>query len=560
MNTEANKQIAHLIPEPPVERHRFPLAKIITTAFAAIVILFMASMALSYYRIISFQSLLYHIKEDSFPEMAYSRELNKQVNELLYLSNHLSHAGNEVTLRIAKQRIESKLENIKKQMHPEDPNIYLGTQLRVIIIEFQTLANLVEQQLEIQEKIKLNQSSMYQLNEEMFNLPLQNIKSISEKELVTAWRLAYSKVISSASKALLKNRLQAVRQSLLKIKKQLAILTEKIVLLPKSEQQTSQELVAKLQQLLLQDDGMLLLKIEQLRIDGRVIGRDNFMKNLLDDFLRVAEFKSYQINSSVIKDTNAIIERVATQEKMIAFTSVFVLLLLCAVIYFIEKRFVQRIVRLNKNVMSRLKGGDAVSDVEGSDEISDLSKAFNFFADKIEQQKQVLHDLSLTDGLTGLANRRALDQRLEHDLQTAIRKRWPVAVLLMDIDFFKKYNDIYGHLAGDECLKQVSAALRDCNKRSTDFIARYGGEEFLIILPDTQGISAQHIANNILTEINALNLLHEGSDVASHVTLSIGIAVFEPTDAIDSKQLIAKADKALYSAKHSGKNNSYYYQ
>ncbi len=539
---------------------RYSLATIITSVFISIVFLFMAAMALSYYRLISFQSILSHITEDSFPEITYSRNLHNQANELLYLSSHLTNAGNNATLRIAKQSIESKLQNIQKQIVEKDSNIYLTTQLNVISNEFSNLYDLVKQKLYIQGQIKSGQNSMYTLHEKMFRLSQKTRKELNNNLASTAWTLAYSEIITFASKALIKLRLQEVRQTFTQVSNKIESLNKGLISLPKSSQTSAESLTFQLQQLLLENDGLLLLKIEQLRISGRVIGRGNFVKNLVDDFSRVAEFKSYQINESVIEETNSIIARAATEAKLMSLASILVLLVLFFVIDFIKRRFVERVVTLNKNVITRLKGGDIKLDASGNDEISDIAEAFNFFAEKIEEQKQVLHALSLTDGLTGLPNRRALDQRLSNDLQTATRNKWPVVVMLMDIDFFKKYNDTYGHLAGDDCLKEVSAALLRCKKRSTDFVARYGGEEFLFILPNTKPDGVQKVADNILAEVNALNILHQGSSVASHVTLSIGIAGFHHQDNLDSTQLLENADRALYKAKNSGKNCICYYQ
>lgn len=539
---------------------RYSLAAIIRTAFISIVFLFITAMVLSNYRLRNFQSILSHIVEDSFPEITYSRNLHSQVNELLYLSSRLTNASNEVALRIAKTNIDSKLQTIHKDLIEKETNRYLIAQLKVISSEFLNLYHLVKHKLQIQMRIKAGQNSMHTLNEKMFRLSQEKREEIKDNSERTVWILTYSKAITLASQALTKTRLQEVRQSFRQVSKQIESLFTGLISLPSSSQKSAEYLTAQLQQLLLKDNGLLLMKIEQLRIAGRVIGRDNFIINLLADFSRAAEFKSYQINELVIDETKSIISRAQTEAQLMSFASVLVLIILFFVIYFIKMRFVERIMTLNDIVMTRLKGGNVKLDISGNDEISDLAKALNFFADKIEEQKQRLHDLSLTDGLTGLANRRALDQRLRHDLQTATRNQWPVVVLLMDIDFFKKYNDIYGHLAGDECLKKVSAALLSCKKRSTDFVARYGGEEFLVILPDTKPDGAQKVANNILAEVNNLNILHQGSSTASHVTLSIGIASFHQQPDTDSIRLLEQADKALYKAKSSGKNRSCYYR
>ncbi|WP_019614870.1 diguanylate cyclase [Psychromonas ossibalaenae] len=532
---------------------RCSLAAVISTAFISIVFLFISAMTLSHYRLGSFQSILVQITEDSFPEITYSRNLHNQINELLHLSSRLAFSGNDVTLRIVKQSIENKVQSIQKQINEQDSNVYLSTQLNVISSEFFSLQQLVQHKLTIQEQIIEAQSSMYTLHEKMFSLSPQ----VNRNSAGTIWTSAYSEMITLASKTLIKLRLQEVRQVFRQAENKIALLEKDILLLPLSSRTSAESLTDQLRQLMFAENGLLQLKIMQLRINGRVIGREHFLKNLLDDFSRVAEFKSYQINETVVADTNAIIEATDAETKLMNVVSLFVLFVLFSVIYFIKRRFVERVVLLNRQVIARLKGDKIEFDVSGNDEISDMAKAFNIFAAEIEEQKQILRDLSLTDGLTGLYNRRALDQRLEQELQTAARNQGPLAVLIMDIDYFKRYNDIYGHLAGDDCLKQVSAALLHSKRRSTDFIARYGGEEFLFILPNTTPDGAQKMAAEVLAKVNALNITHEGNSAAAHVTMSIGIAGGCYQENLNSAELLEKADKALYKAKKSGKNCIY---
>jgi len=557
--TNSDKQKSMQLQSGTTRGRRYSLATIISSAFFGIVFLFMITIILSYYRLISFQSIISHITEDSFPEIAHSRNIYNQTNELLYLGNVLSNTRNHAALRITKQQVDNKVQSIKKQIVEKGSDVYLQTQLKVVNNQFIDLYALVKQKLQIQEQLMSGQNSMYDLHEKMFKLSQKNRKTVNNNSANTAWTLAYSDVVTLTSQTLIKIRLQQVRHAFQQINSKIDLLNKDLVALPQENQQRAKSLALQLQQLLLAKDGLLLLKIQQLRIAGRVIGRSNFIKSLVDDFSRQAEFKSYQINESVIDNSNSLIERAATETKLMGIASILVLFVLFSAIYFIKKRFVERIVTLNNNVMARLNGDNIILDVRGNDEISDIAQAVNFFAEKIEKQNKVLHALSLTDGLTGLPNRRALDQRLSYDLLTATRNKWPVIVMLMDLDYFKQYNDTYGHLAGDDCLKKVAAALLHCKKRSTDFVARYGGEEFMFILPNTCTDGAQKIADAILTEIRALNILHQTSSCASQVTMSIGMASFHHQDDADNEALIKKADSALYQAKKSGKNCVCYY-
>ncbi len=163
--------------------------------------------------------------------------------------------------------------------------------------------------------------------------------------------------------------------------------------------------------------------------------------------------------------------------------------------------------------------------------------------------------LAETDALTGVANRRSFDDRLQKELQAAAAERKPLALLLVDVDRFKIYNDTYGHLAGDDCLKQVGQCLTDVAEADTDLCARYGGEEFALILPDTDGEAALAAANALRARVRALAMPHSGSDFGL-VTVSVGVAVVEGPGPFTPADLIADADAALYRSKENGRDRA----
>lgn len=170
---------------------------------------------------------------------------------------------------------------------------------------------------------------------------------------------------------------------------------------------------------------------------------------------------------------------------------------------------------------------------------------------------QELQRLAALDGLTGVANRRRFDEYLSDEWQRMARDQLPISLILADIDFFKKYNDTYGHQAGDACLRRVADALRFCAKRSVDLVARYGGEEFAVILPHTTTEGAFQVAEEIRTTVNSLKIAHANSTVSPSVTLSLGIACMYPMPSTSPTMLIAAADVALYQAKAAGRNQSF---
>ncbi|MBA4218173.1 MAG: diguanylate cyclase response regulator [Methylibium sp.] len=164
----------------------------------------------------------------------------------------------------------------------------------------------------------------------------------------------------------------------------------------------------------------------------------------------------------------------------------------------------------------------------------------------LKHQSDLLRELAFIDGLTGVHNRRHFDERFLAEARRAQRSRSPLAVVLADVDHFKRYNDALGHLAGDDCLRRVAAALRSCLRRPTDLLARYGGEEFVCLLPDTDLAGAIGVAQLMEDTVRALALPHPGS--AGCVTISLGVAA-----ASRGQGLVDAADKALYLAKANGR-------
>jgi diguanylate cyclase len=177
----------------------------------------------------------------------------------------------------------------------------------------------------------------------------------------------------------------------------------------------------------------------------------------------------------------------------------------------------------------------------------------------LEQSNRELRRLAMLDGLTMVSNRRHFDACIQEQWMLLAQLQQPLSLILLDVDCFKLYNDHYGHLAGDDCLKQVARALEQVLKRPTDVVARYGGEEFAIILPLTSLAGAQRIARTISQTINDLNIPHAYSAVADHVTLSQGISSLIPSPQASLNTLVATADMALYQAKQWGRNQACVY-
>jgi len=170
-------------------------------------------------------------------------------------------------------------------------------------------------------------------------------------------------------------------------------------------------------------------------------------------------------------------------------------------------------------------------------------------------KNDMLEKLSMYDGLTNIRNRRFFDETFEKTFSEIKRDKKSLAVLMIDIDFFKPYNDNYGHGQGDETLRKVAKALEKTIKRASDFVARYGGEEFVILLKDINKDGVEAVANNLLNAVRELKITHEFSKIENYVTVSIGASFYNSNSDITKLELLLKADEALYNVKNSGRNN-----
>lgn len=173
---------------------------------------------------------------------------------------------------------------------------------------------------------------------------------------------------------------------------------------------------------------------------------------------------------------------------------------------------------------------------------------------ELQEANFKLESLSTLDGLTGIPNRRSFDDYIEMSIKSCTRLNKPISLIMADIDFFKGYNDNYGHLKGDDCLINVAKSISLSVKRPLDFVTRYGGEEFAVILPETDEEGAKIIAEIIRKNVEELEIAHKSSNVSAYVTLSLGITTKSSSIQYSKNELIEHADKALYNSKSNGRN------
>jgi len=248
-------------------------------------------------------------------------------------------------------------------------------------------------------------------------------------------------------------------------------------------------------------------------------------------------------------------EGMATIRLASVFSAVSGLLILLLVVVGLDRMLLRPIFRLTRHSQSIEETGDFSTRIrmKRRDEIGQLAHAFDGMIEKIQTQTAALEALSYRDGLTGVFNRRHFDRHLDQLLAQHRRDKTPLSLIICDIDFFKLFNDTYGHLAGDDCLRRVAQAITEQCRRPIDMVARYGGEEFVVLLPQTERAGAMAVAERIRRGIEDQRIPHTASSVADHVSLSLGVTTVTD-EPVDSAALVGAADKALYAAKEGGRN------
>lgn len=194
--------------------------------------------------------------------------------------------------------------------------------------------------------------------------------------------------------------------------------------------------------------------------------------------------------------------------------------------------------------------------VEKTEALDCKIKELEQVKEELEQANRRLEMLSIHDALTDLYNRRGFDTKAEEEFQRCRRNNRPMALLMIDIDFFKRYNDHYGHQQGDRCLILVAGALANLVNRPGDLLVRYGGEEFLVMLPETDLLGASHMASSICRTISNLQIEHLESEIAEYLTVSVGAVAVQPDKFCLLQEIVQGADEALYEAKKKGRNCS----
>ncbi len=516
------------------------LNTVFTLSFSIVLVLSSIVALIAYDRLAAFEELLDDTTATSFPKVMSYAKMYSQVNELTYATDSLTMANSQGQRRIAFDDLKVKISAIRPRVVELGNAQRLLMQLDVIAQEIDALNALIEEQLTISDLLLKQRRAVYRIHD----------IAIHDEELAHSdFAHTVSRLVIMAEEGLSFKRLNKIKNMSRNITKFYNRSVETL-----NFEDSQKLLLSDLYEGLVAADGAMAMKIQSLRVLGRTHGRADFVRNLVIDYARLAEYESFKYNGTVLEDIKDFSETVDAQTKTLGSAAIVTFVVIIIIVFYIQRRLIRRLVLLNKKVVSRLAGESIDLKVGGKDEITAIAKSFEEFAQTIERQKQELLKSSLTDGLTNVANRRGLDKAIKNLLLSAQRQQWPIAILMMDIDNFKKYNDFYGHIEGDECLQKIASALKSVMRRPEDFVARYGGEEFVCLLPNTPLSGAEIVADSILEQLKKDHIPHQRSDVADYVTLSIGITVYNAEKEESSDSLLKLADTALYRAKKRGKN------
>lgn len=531
---------------------RIPLIRFFGVALSTILGLFLLISWLTYSHLLDSESALTNISKQALPDIVLSSEVFTEASKLLEFTDLLVKAKSDAAKRLAEQELNQYIRDITALSRRKLNDRFLEKQLEIINLELLEFSDLIWKRSNIEKKRNTKRTRMYEAFSKVFDSVYQDPKDIQANRVHVLWLAEFPSLMITAEQAVNAQKMQDVRGLFFKVKKQI----EKIQsIIPKTPQTADKhQTIAQIQQLIFAKDGLEYLVISHLKLTGRVIGRENFMRHLIEDFSRLLEITTNVTKENIFSQVDQAVSRSKQQTKTIGITILTAILMIFAILFFIQQRILKRLQHFNLMVQNKTQGIEYNDVIQGNDEITDLAEAFNKFAYTIDVQKEKLETMSMTDDLTGIANRRALDIRLQHDIELSVRQKSSVVILLMDIDFFKPYNDNYGHAAGDTCLEAVAKALSNALQRESDFVARYGGEEFVGILPNTDLDGAKEIAKHIFSSLYELNLPHAYSKVSDRITLSMGISISDPHQVLMPDTLMQQADKALYQAKHAGKN------
>lgn len=506
---------------------------------------------LALYRLNTVHDLMSSIVGESLPTVTHAASLNSQMQTLATHTAILSNAQSTPSRQVAKARIEEGLSRIiDSLLNNKDQREFLIKQLSILGLEVNELEDLVAKRIMLEEQLAENLTRFY---DEALIISAKAGDRIEDSSIENS----VMEILIVASGINNQSRLHELRR----IEEHVISIVHSTIDSLRPSQREYQVGLEKLLIHLAGETGLINQKVESLRVVARTRGREGFVRNLIADAASSLQYHTQLVNQQAKSDAIQASEDVNKQTQLIIITGLFAVALTLLIIYYLYRRIVLRLLSLSTQVNNVAQNGDAEIVVDGTDEIASLAKNFSIYLKRVKEQEAALMEMTLSDALTSIPNRRAFDKGLSDAVAQSQRNQWCLTVMLIDIDCFKLYNDHYGHTDGDACLRLVANQLNSVVVRNTDFCARYGGEEFVCILPNTDAKGAKVKAEELRMSIEKMKIPHKLSTVAPIVTVSVGVATFP----FNSKQnwmediIVEQADKALYQAKGDGRNQCAYF-
>ncbi|WP_284215529.1 GGDEF domain-containing protein [Agaribacter marinus] len=512
----------------------------------AILALFSLLTFFTLYRLLEVGSYFTHITNKTIPDISRSYQLNNQIEKLLTSTVTLSNVQNDSARRLMNIEVQNTLSDLNHIIFTNQTDEFLTKQIYVLAQELEELDVLVAKRISIEKLLAEKQSLFIEYVQSSFIF--HELNEDNQAMLFDALLLA--------SEIKQETRLHKLRRIETQITSKLDPVLEQL-----EEKSKHAEVFRTVKHRLLSEQGLLNLRIESLRIIGRAKGRGSFVRNLLADVARDLEYQATLSNDAIIQSSNSIARGTEKQTYYALAVGAICTVLALAIIYFIYRRIVVRLIQLKRQVDEATINQQTEIVVSGNDEIAWLAKAFSTYVKRVNEQESALLNMTLSDPLTGIPNRRAFEKYMDSTLAQARRHGWYLSVMLIDVDSFKPYNDHYGHPEGDACLRLVANQLSQSLGRNSDLCARYGGEEFVCILPSTDAEGAKYKAELLRQAVEDLAIEHDFSNVSAVVTVSIGVATFklDAKSDVEKSVFLACADKKLYEAKEGGRNRCAYY-
>jgi diguanylate cyclase (GGDEF)-like protein len=490
--------------------------------------------------------ILAELSNETIPKVSYAASLNTEIQNLATLTAILTHSKNSPAQQLARQSVEKSIAQINKLLLSNSTDSkFLLTRLATLTKEIYELDDLVKQRIIYQREFNKTKSLLIDEIQSLI-ATVSKFQNIDKGENILVEVLLLSVDLSQQT------RLHEIRQTEEALRATLNDLQTELL----DKQDGPNIDIAKLEALLLDSEGLVNHKIQLLRVEGRTRGRDNFVRNLIADASSNLQYQAYVVNKASINDAHQVTSLAEQYSRVTFAAGLFAVLIALAIIYYLHKRIITRFASLSNQVMRASKSPDAIINIDGDDEVAKLANIFSSYLERVKEQENALLNMTLTDPLTAIPNRRAFENKIIETIDLAIRNQSDVTLILIDIDYFKSYNDHFGHSAGDACLRLVANELSKTLSRQVDFCGRFGGEEFVCILPNTDAAGAKAVAEKLLESIIKLQLPHSQSSANKYVTVSIGTATstFKHNTHLSKEILLLEADKALYQAKAKGRN------